>query len=150
MNNILKKILFPFFIMLSFSGISQSLEGIWHGEYTYTHLDGKKISSPTEVPINLKFILNEDSSYTIYSAIKGSNAKGLDTTVITLVSGQFSKDSIYLEELEVIAPKDISPCLQKMALRINRKENNTELKGTWKSEAINCFSSGYIWFKKLK
>ncbi len=130
---------------------SQSLEGDWKGKFVTTQIGPIPApSSISEKPtaISLRFLLNKDSSYSVYSFTKGLNSKRQDTIVICKVTGVFSKDSIYLVEVELVEPRGIPSCFQKMALKIWKRKKITELDGTWKSEPGNCVSAGTIHFWK--
>jgi hypothetical protein len=59
-----------------------------------------------------------------------------------------SADSLYLEETQVLKPKNATQaCFQKMYLKIRREKKLTILEGTWKSEG-DCNNSGNIKFIK--
>lgn len=131
---------------------SQSLEGDWKGNYrAYSHKS--KIVSD-EVPIDLKFILNDHNTYNVISITK---ARDIDGSSFKIVCKAFAEligsDSIYLEEKEVLEiPDRKSNCLQKMFLKIIRKKNVTLLTGMWENvpnESKYCDSAfGKIVFKR--
>jgi len=100
-------------------------------------------------PIKLYFKLNKDSSYNVYSYSKGHDHKGRDTIVVCKVLYERkSADSIYLEETQVLKPKNApSACFQKMYLKIRREKNLSILEGTWKT-GKDCNSTGNIRFTK--
>jgi hypothetical protein len=122
---------------------SQKMKGLWKGSYE---------SGTVKQPIYLNFLLNADSTYTIYSYSWMVKADGSDTTCVCEVAYQFlGKDSLYLEEQYIILPQSpVQNCLQKMYLRLTVRKNNLELKGTWKTTGSNCEDSGYISFYKKK
>lgn len=138
-------LLYLIFILLPPMCFSQSLKGDWKGNYTLTTAG----SLSTSKEIKLRFIVNEDSSYSVFSYSGGRNSKNEDTTIICNLAGQIRTDSVYLEEVEILLPKGIPPaCLQKMSLKIIKKKKITELKGSWKSESGNCNWGGTIYFWK--
>lgn len=145
-------ILYLHLILLPSICFSQSLVGDWKGKYFITSNDGYSTPSSIadkSIEIKLRIILNEDSSYSVFSYSGGRNLKNKDTTVICNVIGQLIKDSVYLEEIEVLMPKNITPmCFQKMYLKIIRRKKVTELRGLWKNEYGNCNSGGTISFWK--
>lgn len=132
------------FIFLSLRCFSQSLEGEWKGSFT---TDFDIIEFPN--PIKLYFVLNKDSSYTVYSYSLGQDDKRRDTIIVCKVLyNKISEDSLYLEEIQVLKPiNKTQTCFQKMYLKIKRKENSIMLEGTWESEK-ECYSSGKIRFTK--
>jgi hypothetical protein len=136
---------FILFIFLSFLSFSQSLEGEWKGSFT-TEWD---IPIDIASPIKLYFKINKDSSYAVYSYSKGHDVNGKDTIVVCKVQYQRkSADSLYLEETQVLKPKNATQaCFQKMYLKIRREKKLTILEGTWKSEG-DCNNSGNIKFIK--
>ena len=136
------------FIFLSLQSFSQSLEGEWRGSY-YIEFG---IGYPTIThPITLYFVLNKDSSYTIYSYSKGKDVDGNDTIVVCkVVSKKTSAHSLYLEETQVLRPVDAPvACFQKMYLDISKEDKLSILSGTWKSESY-CNHSGKISFTKVE
>jgi hypothetical protein len=124
-------------------GYSQKMTGLWKGNYE---------SGTAKYPIYLNFLLNADSTYTIYSYSWTTKADGSDTTCVCEVKYQlFGKDSVYLEEQYVILPRGpATSCLQKMHLKLKVRKNDIELKGTWKTTGSNCEASGYMYFYKKK
>jgi hypothetical protein len=133
------------FIFLSLRCFSQSLEGEWKGSYDID------LDVPVSVtrPIKLYFVLNKDSSYNVYSYSKGQDLDRRDTIIVCKVLyKKISEDSLYLEEIQVLKPKNAAPsCFQKMYLKIKRKDRSILLEGTWQSEK-KCNSSGKIRFTK--
>ena len=135
--------------------LSQSLEGDWKGKYESSQIVQFAPTipgiTPNSVSISLKFILNKDSSYSVFSFTKGLNLTIPDTTVVCRVIGQFRNDSLYLEEVQMLLPIGVPPsCFQKMFLKINKKKKLTELRGTWGAISANCNSSGTVYFWKKK
>lgn len=136
------------FIFLSLQSFSQSLEGEWRGSY-YIEFG---IDYPTIThPITLYFVLNKDSSYTIYSYSKGKDVDGNDTIVVCkVVYKKTSARSLYLEETQVLRPIDApATCFQKMYLDVRREDKLSILTGTWKSESY-CNHNGKIRFTKVE
>ena len=130
-------------ISVSNKAYSQLLKGEWEGDFIFNNLRHR---------IYLEFILNPDTTYSVFSYSEGLNSEGKDPTVICKVYYKLlSQDSIYLEELEVIAPKNAaSTCLQKMYLRIVRRKKSIQLAGTWNSDTEDCEASGGIFFVPMK
>ena len=142
-----KLLLLSSLTLLSHFCFSQSLEGEWKGSYEYVSSSAYPINNV--VKINLKFILNNDSTYSVYSYTMGLPSKRRDTTVVCRMSGQFNKDSIYLEEIQVILPEDHPyKGFQKMFLTMDKKKKITELKGVWACEQDN--TNGTIYFSKRR
>jgi hypothetical protein len=123
------------------SGHAQKMQGLWKGNYE---------SGAVKYPIYLIFLLNADSTYTIYSYSWTVKADGSDTTCVCEAAYLFfGGDSLYLEEQYVILPQTpVQACLQKMYLRLSVRKNSLELNGTWKTTGGNCEDSGYISFSK--
>lgn len=130
-------------ISCSFHCSSQSLEGEWRGSYQIDY-------TLPSIPIKLYFTLNKDSSYNIFSYSKGQDSKGRDTILVCKVLYKFlTKDSIQLEETEILKPKNALPaCFQKMSLVLKRNDNSTELDGTWEHVSKECTGYGPIHFVK--
>jgi len=145
----------PLLILITFLGLSsysQLLKGEWEGYYVL-----KKIQHP----IFLEFVLNTDSSYSVYSYSKGGlrlTNQGnkiyfkRDSVVVCKVYFKFlNADSIYLEEIEVIEPKsDIGSCFQKMNLKIKIEPNKLLLVGNWSGTGCSHRSFGDITFWKKR
>jgi len=144
--------LFILFTLFGFGSYSQLLKGEWEGTY---------VTNKTHYPIYLDFVLNSDSSYSVYSYSKGSLRMikqentiqfQTDSVVVCKVYFKFlSPDSIYLEEIEVVEPKNYAdPCFQKMYLKIEIKADKIKLLGTWKASKCSNKGSGEISFWKKK
>lgn len=138
--------LFTISVLLTFGTIqshSQLLQGRWEGTFSDNY--GK-------YPIYLDFILNGDTTYSVYSYSTGFTLTGKDTSITCLVYYELiSQDSLYLEEIEVVgSEKYRSACFQKMYLKITRKEDRIKISGRWKSSSTNCDLSGKITFHKSK
>ena len=143
------KILIPVILFFSvpFKGSSQLLKGEWTGTIITYDTAGNRLNYyPT---IKLKFILNDDV-YSVYSYSDGQDTNGNDTTVVCKVYYELiGKDSIYLEEVEVIQPQNIKPlCMQKMFLKVLKKKKVTILEGLWESEPNQCATFGTIRFRR--
>jgi hypothetical protein len=73
----------------------------------------------------------------------------LDTVVICKMTGHFTQDSIYLEEVRVVLPEDYPlKDFQKMYLKIKERKKGIELTGTWEDFASE--KAGSIYFYKRK
>jgi len=144
------KLLFPLILtcFIGLTSLGQSLEGEWKGTFETNFYKFTNVSYSS--PIKLYFKLNTDSSYDIYSYSKGPNLKGRDTTIVCKVDYKFvGKDSIYLEEIEVIKPQKTSMiCLQKMKLKIEERANQIILSGTWTNDNVDCAQFGIISLSK--
>ncbi len=136
-------------ISISLNSIGQTFEGEWNG--TFESNFNKFTNITITSPIKLYFKLNMDSSYTVYSYSKGQNSKKRDTTIVCKVDYKFvGKDSIYLEEVEILKPEKVAPtCLQKMKLKIVSENDAISLHGSWNSDGEEC-GSGSIRFRKKK
>lgn len=143
-------ILIIFFGLLSAISFSQSLAGDWEGVFETTKPEPYMGHAEfTATSIKLQFIVNKDSSYTVFSYTRGLEHHGHDTTVICKVTGEFGKDSVYLREVTVVLPANYpSTCLMEMFLKISRNKKDVELRGVWVSVGDNCDSSGLIYFFK--
>ena len=121
-------LLFLFVFLISLSGFSQSLEGEWNGSYTYN--SPYDIRHPNPTRIRLKFILNKDSSYTVFS-----NSDDLDFNYVYSVTyKRISPDSIYLREQRIIEPTNVKVSnLQEMHLKIDQRKKSIALVGEWVS-----------------
>jgi hypothetical protein len=129
-----------FVFLISLSCFSQSLEGEWNGFYTYRS-SGLSLESGN-FQIRLKFVLNKDSSYTVFS--NSFDNQHFNFNCLCSVSyKRINADSIYLEEQRIIEPADkvvvgnsqIEAChLQSMYLRIEKKKKSMVLQGEWISK----------------
>ena len=128
----------------------QSLEGEWDGTFETHFLKFSNVVNSS--PIKLYFKLNGDNSYNVYSYSKGLDAKRHDTTIVCKVYYEsIGNDSIYLEETEVIKPKNAqSVCLQKMRLKIIDKTKEILLDGAWTNNSNECAEYGTITFRQKK
>lgn len=127
-------IAFTHLLLPIFSCYSQSLEGEWKGEYLTIRkasVTSKEINHP--ISISIKFIRTDDSSYNVFSYTKLKNDSGSEiTAVCKLKYKMLPKNSIYLEETEVILPSNnFSGCLQKMNLKMKTLKQKTILEGSW-------------------
>jgi hypothetical protein len=107
---------------------AQSLEGDWQGSFTSLNPDPyAQLPFANGGFFNLKFILNKDNSYTVYSYYKGSDT----TNVFEVLYKRLSEDSILLQETKIIKPQNdpMLKCLLKMSLKINQKKKSIELAG---------------------
>ena len=104
------------------------------------------------LPIDLEFIIFNDTSYSVFCYSQGHSSKKSITKVTSKVYYElFAKDSIYLSEIEIIAPPDALPkCLKKMYLKIIKKNNKIKLEGVWESYSDECEVSGTINFWRKK
>ena len=135
--------------LCSYTGSSQSLEGEWNGSFTYSYTD-LKIPDYTfqkdKTPIKITFMLNADSSYSIFSYSNGPNSRSRDTTYVCAVFyRKISSDSLYLEEMRMIKPENVpSDCMQKMYLKLEKRKRGLTLEGSWKANPDKCSKSGEI------
>jgi hypothetical protein len=106
--------------LISLKCFSQSLEGEWKGSF-------RSCNSGEIFFFNLKFILNEDSSYTVYSSHYDIDV----VHVYEVLYKRISKDSILLQETKIIKPEQdqMAKCFLKMNLKINQKKKSIELAG---------------------
>lgn len=140
----LRLFIYLYSTLLSLSGYAQSLEGEWHG---YLQHDNSFPSYENEQ--KLYFRLLKDSTYQVYSYCKGVKQNGEDTIVIAkIIYHQPSSDSIYLQEVEVLKPKDvINNCLVNMRLKISSEEDLQILSGKWTSD---CDAYGNTKFRRKR
>jgi hypothetical protein len=129
----------------------QLLQGRWEGNF---------IENGNKYPIRIDFILNPDSTYSVYSYSEGDvifdfKRKGSinlirDSQIVCKVFYKFSPpDSVYLEEFEVIQPQNLSQNrLQTMYLQIKKHNNKIELAGKWETDSGTSTSSGKITLSK--
>ena len=134
------KFLLTFFSLLisSYGSFSQSLEGEWKGSFKYyERIKGDPlgyVSLVDETPFRLKFILNSDSSYMVYSYTPWPNPDSRDTIVNAVLFKKLTNDSIYLQEIRTIKPEnDKSDCWQVMRLKLIKRKRTDALEGTWTS-----------------
>jgi hypothetical protein len=132
------------FLIQFLSSNAQTFEGEWRGKFDYDQQN----FSPHQL-ISLKFTINPDSTYTVFSYTKIRGWTKLDSTIVCRVAGAFTKDSLYLEEVEQVSPqKRRSNFFQLMRLRIVQKKNQVVLQGSWESKPESCDLSGTIYFWK--
>lgn len=141
-------ILFAYGIFFSSLIFSQSLEGEWKGSF-FTNTEFVSMRAIAS-PIKLYFKPYDDSLYNVYSYSRGFDARDRDTIIVCKVNYRFiGKDSLYLEEVEILKPKKAKPtCFQKMYLKLSKEGEILILSGTWKSDDKICSSDGTISFKK--
>ena len=148
---LLMKILFSIIIFQIATTVcySQLLEGTWKGSYT-TIYNGRQISQ--YLPIELNFTITNDTTYSVYSYSNGhSKSKISDKIKCSVQYELFTKDSIYLKELEIIDPFDANPrCMKQIFLKVIEKKNKIVLDGVWLSESTGCDISGTIIFTRKK
>jgi hypothetical protein len=122
---------FLFIFLISFNCFSQSLEGEWEGTFTLSNPTTNLPSLPFIMGgyVFLKFILNEDSTYTVYTSYKGGDTMN----IFEVLYKRISKDSIYLQETKAIKPKynQMPKCFQKMYLKINQRKKTIDLIGSF-------------------
>ena len=128
---------------------SQSLEGEWKGFMTTSYVDPKipyYTFQTNQAQIKLTFVLNSDSSYSVYSYSSGPDSRGNDTTyVCAVLFKKISSDSIYLEEMRIIKPENVPfVCGQKMYLKFEKLKRRLTLEGIWKTNPNTCGDSGEI------
>ena len=113
--------------LISLKCFSQSLEGEWKGTFTSLNPDlNIQLPFANGGFFNLKFILNKDGSYTVYSYYKA------DTThVYEVLYKRISQDLILLRETKIIKPEhdQMIKCFLKMSLKIIQRKKSIELKG---------------------
>jgi hypothetical protein len=128
---------------------SQLLEGTWKGSYS-TNYHGRQINQYS--PIELNFIISNDSSYSVFSYSNGhSKFKVIDKIKCSVQCKFITNDSIYLKELEILEPLGANlRCMKQMLLRIIEKKNKIILDGIWLSETPECDVSGEIIFVRKK
>jgi hypothetical protein len=128
---------------------AQLLEGSWKGSYTLNH-NGRE--SSVYYPIQLDFILTNDSTYAVYSYSEGhSKSKVVDKIKCSVQYVLFTKDSIYLKELEILAPHDANPrCMKEIFLKVIEKKRIVILDGMWFNDTPKCNIAGTIIFSKRR
>ena len=141
------------FILFSYNCFSQSLEGEWKGTFTYAYINPKipyYTFQTDQTPIKITFVLNADSSYSVYSYSSGPSSRGHDTTYVCAVFfKKISSDSIYLEEMRIIKPENVPfICGQKMYLKFENLKRRLTLEGIWKTNQNTCDDSGEIRLSK--
>jgi hypothetical protein len=122
--------------LISFNCFSQSLEGEWKGSFTSFNaggsIDGVSTTNncwPMGGFVDLKFMLNKDGSYTVYSLYKG-----IDTmNVCGVLYKRINNDLVYLEETKIIKPEYVqgSRAFMKMDLKIKQRKKSIQLMGTF-------------------
>ncbi len=133
-------------LLVIIQGNCQLLQGQWEGVFK---------DNGIRYPIYLEFILNSDSSYSVYSYSQPDAQrwpyKPNDSSVVCKVFYKFTPpDQVYLEEIEAIQPSTVKQdCFQKMFLKVEKKEEKIMLVGTWKSSSSTCYGVGKISFKKM-
>lgn len=138
-------------VFITGSAHAQELEGEWYGSFKYKY---DAISIPPTI-INLEFVLNRDSTYTIYSYTPFEYYKKrkqyYDTIICLVHIERLAADSIILKEIKYLSPIAYSPvCLMKMYLKISYDNDNNLLSGTWESPYPKCGGLGNISFVRRK
>jgi len=102
--------IFSLLILLFTHSFSQPLEGRWTGTFNYDKRGSPFINKYIIAPIKLDFVLNIDSSYSVYSFTEGLDSRGGDTThVCAVFYRRINEDSIYLEEMRLVNPTNVPP-----------------------------------------
>lgn len=145
----MKNILFLFTsLLISGNCLSQSLEGVWKGNYTVKgYYSNTTIENPNiSADLKIEFVLNNDSSYTVRSYKKMTDRNGDETTQECAVFYRMiSSDSIYLQEMKIIKPDNVPTiCLQRMYLKIIKRKHGITLEGTWETRSSECDNTGKI------
>lgn len=121
----MKQLLLLFLLISSLNTTAQLLQGYWKGSFSQKPF---KSMEGFETRIDLEFILNPDTSYSVYSH---THLSLLGTAICKVYYEKLSKDSIYLEEVEDTTRPGM-PGLQAMYLKIVERDNTFLLKGVWK------------------
>lgn len=126
------KHLIPFLLLLtaSFASKAQMLQGDWKGEYA---VSGSFNNRGSRIGIDLKFVLNKDNSYSVYSY---TNLGYQDSAVCQVYYERYGIDSVYLEEVADITDRkrstgETNNFFQSMWLKIIVKEKHIMLQGVW-------------------
>ena len=135
---------------------AQLLQGKWKGTFTINTKPSFTINHQSKdmevyVPIELEFVLTNDTTYSVYTYTTGHIAPSLKGGLHTAKAYYelFAKDSIYIEELEIINPPNaIHQSFMKIFLKIIPKERKTILSGTWQRGLGEGFQEGRIFFKR--
>jgi hypothetical protein len=152
------KLLFSIFTLslISSNCFSQSLEGEWKGSFTYYFTDPKTpyyTYQTNNKPIKVIIALNADSTYSGFSYSTGPDFRGNDTTyVCALLCKRISSDSVYLEEMKLIKPNNVSSnCGQKMYLKFGKRKRSITLEGKWKTnpKCAEDYSGEITLYKKI-
>jgi len=145
------KTLFLFIVFYTISNYCycQFLEGEWTGTFEQNFY--KFTNLPSTHPIKLKFIVTNDTTYSIFSYTNGQDSSGnIVELVCKVYYKKISNDSIYLEEIEKISPNNATPsCFQKMYFKIIKKNKVTFLNGVWRNDEIGeCNMYGKMTLKR--
>ena len=143
MKRILLAVLFSSIRLIS---VSQTLSGEWTG------VNIQETYPAYQSIIKLFFQPTSDSTYKVFSYCRGQKKDGTDTIVVARMHyKKISDNMIYLEETEVLKPKDpIANCLIKMKLTIECKNDELSLVGTFSSTELHCDISGISKLKRKK
>jgi hypothetical protein len=133
------------------NSFSQSLTGEWEGSFTAYFPSTTIVNGAYKNDMKIEFILNNDSTYTIYSYAGEPYARGNFTDHKCEVTYMIlSDENIFLEETKVIQPENTTTCLKKMNLKIVKRKKNITLEGSWQTTYSNCDNKGEILlYKKL-
>jgi hypothetical protein len=119
--------IFLFIFLISLHCFSQSWEGEWKGSFTSLNPDPyAQFPFANGGFVTLKFILNKDNSYTVYSYYKADTIH-----VYEVLYKRISQDLIQLQETKIMKPEhdQMIKCFLKMSLKIIQKKKSIELKG---------------------
>lgn len=138
-------LLFMLLLFLAPSSKAQLLKGQWEGHFT---------DNGIKYPMILEFILNADTTYSVFSYSQNLGIPFLpkkDSAYVCKVSYRFTPpDEVYLEEIEVVSPSSATQdCFQKMNLKIVQQGGKLMLTGKWKTNSGRCHSSGKVTFTKI-
>ena len=126
------------------SAQSQILTGRWEGSF--------RMGTATDIPISIEFILNTDSTYSIYTYTT-FNTPGIASReyIVEADYDLAGNDSIYITEKAVVSGHGFTnPCFQYMRLRFRMTKKIMLLEGEWEAIGRNCFGDGIIRLSKKR
>lgn len=147
----MKRSLFLIFLFLQgLNSYSQSLVGEWKGDFTAYLPLVKTVNEYYKNPFSIEVLLNEDSTYTIYSyASEPYDRAHISKHKCQVNYLMLSKDVIFLEEIKAVEPENIKTCYKKMNLKIIKKKKEIIMEGTWLTNTPDgCDNEGRIYLSK--
>ncbi|MES2848025.1 MAG: hypothetical protein V4685_03130 [Bacteroidota bacterium] len=131
--------------ILFLNSSSQSLEGEWKGTYTAYFPSTTTVNKYYDNDIKIDIILNEDSTYTVYSYAGKPYARGHYADYkCEITCAILGDDNIMFVETKVVQPENGEACLKTMNLKIVKRKKSISLEGIWQANSSGCDNRGEI------
>ena len=142
----MKSILFIItYCFVTVNVFSQSLEGVWKGSFTAYLPMTKTVNNYYENNLKIEFLLNKDSTYSIYSYAGEPYTRGGFTDYVCDMSYlMIDENNIFLKEIGIVKTPNKITCLKSMNLKISQRKKNITMEGVWQTDSNDCDNRGEI------